>query len=230
MKSKLLILLSACTAFAVVGVSPANAGFFDWFRKKDKPAETTEAAAATAAAGESATQQGAAATTAAGSAVTTGAAAASIVNVQDALEMAQSVKNALASAATKGQQLRGLLGDHPQLVGYLDKALEAASKGDDLLALGQLQELSDAAKLSSAQNKLLGDLKKDFEILALGRSFPEGGPVSDTIELLEKGDTTKALASLSSLLKDGQLTEAQQGIVRKIVDLHASDLTRLLPF
>lgn len=161
---------------------------------------------------------------------TASAPAAMTLNAETALATAASIKSALASVATQGQQLRTLLANQPELQTLLDKALSAAEKGDDLLALDQIEALGDAAKLTDSQSKLVKELKQDFEVLALGRNFPADGPVSDAIAQIKGAEYGKALSTLGDMAKDGSLTEQQRSILNKVIGQHTSDLKRLLPF
>lgn len=197
------VLLGFVTA-AMLATAPAY-GFWGLFSKKEPAEAATEAVAAVQGQAEEALSQ-------------------------SALDTAKSISTALASAASSGEQLKAAFSGNEQLSQLLDKALSSARLGDGLAALKQINALSEKAKLTSEQRALVNDLKKDFEIIALGRSFPEGGPVSEAIRQIEQGETGKAVASLGEALKDANLSDSQRAVLKTVIEQHATDLKRLLPF
>lgn len=227
MRNKFICSWVVAMVAIVLCASVAEASFWSRLFGKEKKEETVVTAEAGTTATEAQTPTEVKATTA-------GAGGSSMVaaglDVQTALATVESVKGALASISANGSQLRALLGDKPDLLSLLDKALDAAKKGDDLLALDSIKEIGEAASLTAEQSKLVDSLKKDFEILALGRNFPEDGPVSDAIAQLKSGDYSKALGTLGDMAKDSTLTQQQRSILNKVIQQYAGDLKRLLPF
>lgn len=217
MKTKFFRTCVILIASAVLSAGVAEASFWGRLFGKEKKEETVEAAAGQSGGAASAGQNAEAAT-------------GMKLDAQTALATAASVKSALSSIAANGPQLRALLAERPELQGLLDKAIEAAKKGDDLLALDQIQAIGEAAQLTDAQSKLVGELKKDFEVLALGRNFPEDGPVSSAIAQIKSGEYGKAVGTLGEMAKDGSLTDKQRSVLNTVIQQYAGDLKRFLPF
>lgn len=99
-------------------------------------------------------------------------------------------------------------------------ALEALREEKDLIALDNLEQIGEAASLSSGQRRLFEELKVLVDTVVLRRNLEDlpqtGGSLGSVIDSIRTGNYQEAAAALGEIREDAEPTEEQRAILDKL--------------